>query len=243
MQTFHHQSRVALIKIIEIYVEILDWLKSLFSLIFAFQRLWQWLSESVCASDGGQARHRENQIFINYWMSCLLPFIFYRLFILSICLVMCMLMLRGKVCRSDGGADWLWTAPMIYHCPCPPVHNASGVLKMISHGQQHHHNFHFSFSSGQKVAHGRDCTPEATFRYEQSFRLLEKLISSTHWPDAASLFNTNIFVWVTILKGFFIHWKITFYDWHLVTLRIVLVSRMTWRVGKLTTLLPATRGI
>ena len=129
MKTFHHQSRVALIKIIEIYVEILDWLKSLFSLIFAFQRLWQWHSESVCASDGGQARQRQNQIFINYWMSCLLPFIFYRLFILSICLVMCMLMLRGKVCRSDGGADWLWTAPMIYHCPCPPVHNACGVFE------------------------------------------------------------------------------------------------------------------
>ena len=57
------------------------------------------------------------------------------------------------------------------------------------------------------------------------------------------LFNTNIFVWVTILKGFFIHWKIKFYDWHLVTLRIVLVSRMTWRVGKLTKHLPETRGI
>ena len=133
------------------YVEIWNWLKSFFSLIFADQRLWQWHSESVCASDGGgQTRHRQNQIFINYWMSCLLPFIFYRLFILSICLVMCMLMLRGKVCRSDGGADWLWTAPMIYHCPCPPVHNASGVLKMISHGQQHHHNFHFSFLSAVK---------------------------------------------------------------------------------------------
>ena len=57
------------------------------------------------------------------------------------------------------------------------------------------------------------------------------------------LFNTIIFVWVKILKGFFIHWKITFYDWHLVTLRIVLVSRMTWMVGKLTTHLPETRGI
>ena len=103
--------------------------------------------------------------------------------------------------------------------------------------------FTFPFFCGQKVAHGRNCTPEATFRYEQSFRLVENLISSTHWPDEAILFNTNIFIWVTILKGFFIHWKITFYDWHLVTLRIVLVSRMTCRVGKLTTHLPATRGI
>ena len=157
---------------------------------------------------------------------------------------MCMLMLRGKVCRSDGGADWLWTAPMIYHCPCPPVHNVSGRFENDFSWPTESSQLSLSlFFSGQKVTHGRDCTPEATFRYEQSFRLLEKLISSTHWPDAASLFNTNIFVWVTILKGFFIHWKITFYDWHLVTLRIVLVSRMTWRVGKLTTHLPATRGI
>ena len=128
--------------------------------------------------------------------------------------------------------------------PLPPRSTMHlGGLKKISQGQQNHHNFHFPFSSGQKVTHGRDCTLEATFGYEQSFRLVENLISSTHWPDEAILFNTNIFIWVTILKGFFIHWKITFYDWHLVTLRIVLVSRMTWRVGKLTTHPPETRGI
>ena len=148
MQTCHHQSRVALIKIIQMICGNLKLTQIfLFLNICLSTFMAKTLREcGVCASDGGQARHRENQIFIKYWMSCLLPFIFYRLFILSICLVMCMLMLRGKVCRSDGGADWLWTAPMIYHCPCPPQSTMHvGFLKMISQGQQHHHNFHFSF--------------------------------------------------------------------------------------------------
>ena len=192
----------------------------------------------MCASDGGQTRHRQNQIFINYWRSCLLPFIFYRLFILSICLVMCML--RGKVCRSDGGADWLWTAPMIYHCPCPPVHNASGGLKMISHGQQHHHNFHFAFFLRSKSRSWPGLHPWGYFQIRAVFLAARE---TNFFNTLTILFNTNIFVWVTILKGIFIHWKITFYDWHLVTLRIVLVSRMTWRVGKLTKHLPETRGI
>ena len=154
------------------------------------------------------------------------------------CLVMCML--RGKVCRSDGGADWLWTAPMIYHCPCPPVHNASGVLKMISHGQQHHHNFHFAFFLRSKSRSWPGLHPWGYFQIRAVFLAARE---TNFFSTLTILFNTNICVWVTILKGFFIHWKIKFYDWHLVTLRIVLVSRMTWRVGKLTKHLPETRGI
>ena len=132
-----------------------------------------------------------------------------------------------------GQHQWFIIAP----APRSTMH--LGVWKWFLMANSITTTFTLPFFCGQKVAHGRDCTPEATFRYEQSFWLLEKLISSTHWPS----FSTLIFFWVTILKGFFIHWKITFYDWHLVTLRIVLVSRMTWRVGKLTKHLPETRGI
>ena len=124
--------------------------------------------------------------------------------------------------------------------PLPPGPQCIWGLKMISHGQQHHHNFHFAFFLRSKSRSWPGLHPWGYFQIRAVFLAARE---TNFFSTLTILFNTNICVWVTILNGFFIHWKITFYDWHLVTLRIVLVSRMTWRVGKLTTHLPETRGI